>query len=121
MILHICPAADWAVVEKAAQYRPASLDEVGFVHCSDRGTVRLPANALYAGRDDLLLLEIDPVRLDVDVRWEPGVPAVDGAPWFPHVYGPIPVEAVAAVHPFPPEPDGRFELPETLRRPTVER
>ncbi len=35
-------------------------------------------------------------------------------PWFPHVYGPLPVAAVVGVHPFPPEPDGTFRLPASL-------
>lgn len=107
MILHICPRADWP----ADELRPASLDTEGFVHCSDPGTVHMPANRLFSGRDDLVLLEIDPTRLGVPVRWEPGSPPVPGGPWFPHVYGPIRAEAVVAVHDFPPNPDGTFALP----------
>ena len=50
-------------------------------------------------------------RLDVPVRWE----AVADSPlWFPHVHGPIPVEAVVEVHDFPPLPDGSFVLPEAV-------
>lgn len=114
MILHICPAADWAAVPEGQPYRAASLDDVGFVHCSDPGTVHLPATRLYPGRTDLLLLRIDPSRLDVPLRWEPGVPPVPDGPWFPHVYGAIPLDAVISVHRFPPEPDGSFRLPVEL-------
>ncbi|MEU6641389.1 DUF952 domain-containing protein [Saccharomonospora sp. NPDC046836] len=114
MLLHICPAADWAAVPDGGLYRPASLAEAGFVHCSDFGTVHLPATRLFRGRTDLLLLCVDPARLGVPVRWEPAVPPEPGAPWFPHVYGPIPATAVVAVHRFPPEPDGSFRLPAEL-------
>jgi uncharacterized protein (DUF952 family) len=117
VILHICPAADWSVTVDGEPYRAASLDEAGFVHCSDPGTVHLPANALFAGRDDLVLLEIDPGLLDVPLRWEPGEPAHPEGPWFPHVYGPIPRAAVVAVHRFPPRADGTFELPGPLAAP----
>lgn len=118
MILHICTESDWAAVPDGGPYRAASLDDVGFVHCSDPGTVHLPANTLYAGRRDLLLLRVDPSRLDVPVRWEPAVPPADGAPWFPHVYGPIPRSAVVSVHRFPPGDDGRFTLPAELAEPS---
>lgn len=114
MILHICPETDWAAVPDGGSYRAASLDDVGFVHCSDPGTVHLPASRLYPGRTDLLLLRIDPALLDAPVRWEPAVPPERGAPWFPHVYGPIPRSAVVSVHRFPPESDGSFRLPGEL-------
>ncbi|GHF58831.1 uncharacterized protein (DUF952 family) [Amycolatopsis bartoniae] len=110
MILHICAEADWT----GGEYRPSSLDTAGFVHCSDPGTTHLPANALYAGRTDLVLLEIDPARLGVPVRWEEGDPPHPAGIWFPHVYGPIRPEAVVAVHPFPPGPDGLFRLPDAV-------
>ncbi|PPK61749.1 DUF952 domain-containing protein [Actinokineospora auranticolor] len=107
MILHIRPAADWP----AAEVRP---DGPGFVHCADPGTVHMPANRLFAGRTDLLLLEIDTARLGVPVRWEPGDPPIPDGPWFPHVYGPIPAAAVVAVHAFPPRADGTFTLPDSV-------
>jgi uncharacterized protein (DUF952 family) len=36
---------------------------------------------------------------------------------FPHVYEPIPVAAVVAVHDYPPEPDGTFAPPRGLALP----
>jgi uncharacterized protein (DUF952 family) len=107
VILHICPRADWT----GGEYRPSSLDDAGFVHCSDPGTAHLPANARYAGRTDLVLLELDESRLGVPLRWEEGDPPHPAGIWFPHVYGPIRPEAVVRVHDFPPGPDGRFRLP----------
>jgi uncharacterized protein (DUF952 family) len=114
VILHICPRAGWAAVPAGGEYRAASLDDVGFIHCSERGTVHLPADRLYAGRTDLLLLEIDPALADAELRWEPADPPAPGMPWFPHLYGPLPHAAVVAVHPFPPGVDGSFRLPEAL-------
>ncbi|MDL5157238.1 DUF952 domain-containing protein [Actinomycetospora termitidis] len=116
MILHICTRSDWTAAGEALT--PPSLASEGFVHCSDPGTVALPATRLYAGREDLLLLEVDPSLVGVPVRWEPGVRAggvvETSGPWFPHVYGPLPVAAVVAVHEFPPDPDGSFHLPASL-------
>jgi uncharacterized protein (DUF952 family) len=110
MILHMCAAGDWTGTE----YRALSLGTEGFIHCSDPGTAHLPAAALFPGRTDLVLLEIDPARLDVPLRWEEGVPPHPAGVWFPHIYGPIRPEAVIAVHPFPPDPDGTFRLPTAL-------
>ncbi|MGH3439051.1 MAG: DUF952 domain-containing protein [Sciscionella sp.] len=111
MILHICGRADFDAT--GASYHAASLATEGFVHCSDPGTVHLPANRIFAGRTDLVLLQIDPRRLDVPLRWEPGLPEGPAGPWFPHIYGPIPAAAVVAVHDFP-ACDGTFRLPAAL-------
>ncbi|MPZ13220.1 MAG: DUF952 domain-containing protein [Chloroflexi bacterium] len=116
MIPHICSRADWAAARDRGFYAPESLDRVGFVHCSDPGTVHLPAATFHAGRTDLVLLEVDPGRLDAELRWEPSNRSDPSAPWFPHIYGPIPIGAIVGVHDFPPLPDGRFELPPALAR-----
>lgn len=41
VILHICGAADWAEAVEGGEYRAPSLDDVGFIHCSDFGTAHL--------------------------------------------------------------------------------
>ncbi|MGC0337975.1 uncharacterized protein (DUF952 family) [Streptomyces sp. SLBN-8D4] len=46
---------------------------------------------------DLVVLVIDPARLDVPLKYEAPAP---GAEEFPHVYGPIPVDAVVDVEPW---------------------
>jgi|SRR5699024_2866051 len=115
-VLHICPVGDWQCVPSGGRYRAGSLDEEGFVHCSDRGTVHLPANRWYQGRTDLVLLEIDIAGLET--RWEPPADSASRAgPWFPHVYEPIPVAAVVAVHEFQPGDGGLFRVPESLATP----
>ncbi|GLZ47621.1 glutathione S-transferase [Actinomycetospora sp. NBRC 106375] len=118
MILHLCTAAQLEAARADGARRPPSLDEVGFVHCSDPGTVHLPAGYLFPGRTDVVVLAVDTDRLaalGVAVRWEPGVGPQGGedprGPWFPHVYGPLPLDAVVAVHPLVPQPDGTFRPP----------
>lgn len=113
MILHMLGRDEWPA---RGEYRPESLDTEGFIHCSDFGTLHFPANALFKGRDDLVLLVIDPALLDAPVRWEQPVGEPD-APLFPHVYGTINESAVVAVLDFPPGPDGVFALPGELAAP----
>jgi uncharacterized protein (DUF952 family) len=108
MLVHICAADEWQAARRRGEHRPGSLGDVGFVHLSAPEQVHLPANRLYAGRTDLLLLHIDPDRLTAPVRWEPGVPSDPESMLFPHLYGPLPVAAVTSVTPYQPEPDGSF-------------
>ena len=48
------------------------------------------------------------VQVTAPVRWEPGVPTDPESMVFPHLYGPLPVEAVTRVTPYRPQPDGSF-------------
>jgi uncharacterized protein (DUF952 family) len=116
VILHICTRDEWALAAEEGAHRPASLASEGFVHCSDVGTVHLVGNARFAGRTDLVLLVVDPDQVGAPVRWEPGAD-LPGPPWFPHVYGPIPVHAVHTVLDWPTEPDGTFRPPAELTHP----
>jgi len=106
-IFHVAERAAWETARPAGRYevstRGVSLAEQGFVHCSTRAQVPGVLQLFYADLDDLVLLEIDPDRLGVPVRYEQG---------FPHVYGPIPVPAVVAVHPLTRGQDGHFVLPD---------
>lgn len=112
-LFHIALRADWEAALAAGRYevstRGRTLAEEGFIHCSLRHQVRGVADAWYADVDDLVLLVIDPGRLDVPVRFEPPEP---GAEAYPHIYGAVPVRAVCSVHPLTRGPDGGLPLPE---------
>jgi uncharacterized protein (DUF952 family) len=117
VILHFCPRAAWQAAGDV--YRADSLAAQGFIHCSTVDQLATPANALARGRTDLVVLEIDEARLTSPLVWEQGdPPEPDGSP-FPHVYGPIAVDAVVAVHDFPPGADGLFSVPSGLRTPAA--
>jgi uncharacterized protein (DUF952 family) len=92
----------------AGELRPPSLAEMGFVHLSTPQQVHLPANRLFAGRGDLVLLYLDPDLLGSPIRWEPGVSTDPDAMLFPHLYGPLPAGAVTRITPYRPGPDGSF-------------
>ena len=103
-LLHLIPAADWAT----AQARGTVYGDP-FVHLSTPEQVQLPADRLFAGRTDLLLLVVDPTGLDV--RYEPGLPSDPPDMRFPHAYGTVPTSAVVAVQPYHPRSDGTFPPP----------
>jgi uncharacterized protein (DUF952 family) len=108
VLLHLCGVDDWQAAVKSGEHRPVSLTDVGFVHLSTPAQVHLPANRLYSGRTDLVLLHIDPDRLSDPVLWEPGVPTDPESMLFPHLYGPLPAAAVIDVTPYLPAADGAF-------------
>lgn len=108
-ILHITTRTVWDAAQHAGEYCAASLDTEGFIHCSTPQQVLGPANAFYRGQHDLVLLVIDPAKLQADLRYE----AAD-ADLFPHLYGALNLDAVIDVLPFPPREDGMFALPPSL-------
>jgi uncharacterized protein (DUF952 family) len=107
VLVHLCGAGEWSRARGRGGIRP----EGPFLHLSTPEQVHLPANRLYRGRDDLVLLHIDPALLDSPVRWEPGVATDPESMLFPHLYGPLPVHAVINVTAYPPAPDGTFPGP----------
>ena len=111
MILHICPRDVWAAAEAAGTYEGDTLASQGYIHCSTEHQVQIPATALFRGRTDLLLLVIDESRLPVPITWEQGDPPAPDGRLFPHLYSPLPTDAVVAVHDYPPDADGSFSPP----------
>lgn len=103
LIVHICAKKDWQKSLQQGQYRHPSLAVEGFIHCSRPDQILQVANHYYPGEHDLLLLWIDPRRLSAELRWDPV-----GETNFPHVYGPLNLEAVQSVTEFPPDKDGVF-------------
>jgi uncharacterized protein (DUF952 family) len=108
VLVHLCSAEEWQDAQACGEHRPESLDTHGFIHLSAPDQVHLPANRLYAGRTDLVLLYLDAAALTAPVRWEPGVPSDPEAMLFPHLYGPLPTAAVTDTTAYLPGADGRF-------------
>jgi uncharacterized protein (DUF952 family) len=111
VILHISPRATWEEAVVAGVYAADSLATEGYIHCSTLAQVAGPANYLFRGRTDLVLLQIDESKLPVAVTWEDGSPPSPDGQLFPHVYAPIPVTAVVAVTDYRPDADGSFSTP----------
>ncbi len=107
-IFHITHRSSWEKALQKGFYEAASLHTEGFIHCSTLTQVTRVANFLYKGQADLVLLKIDPVRLEAPVRYEA---PENGEEKFPHIYGTLNANAVEGVLNFPPEPDGTFFLP----------
>lgn len=108
VLVHLCPSDEWSSARARGELRPESLASVGFIHLSTPQQAHLPANRLFRGRDDLVLLHIETDRLDAPIHWEPGVPTDPESMLFPHLYGALPVGAVINVTSYLPGADGIF-------------
>lgn len=108
-LYHLAIRDEWEeALTRGGPYRRStlgrSLADEGFIHCSFAHQVQATADRFYRGRDDLVLLEIDTARLVAEVRVEDLVGAGQA---FPHIYGPLPVEAVVRARDVPLDLDGR--------------
>ena len=116
MIFHITTRADWDEAQSKGEYIAESLATEGFIHCSTIAQVLPVANNFYKGQGGMILLTIEPTLLSSTLKWEapsggtppPGAPAGDP---FPHIYGPINLDAVVNVVDLLSNPDGTFNLP----------
>ena len=110
-IYHIALRTDWSAALAAGEYRVSTrgrtVEEEGFIHASTAGQVDGVANRFYADADaeDLLVLCIDPERLTAPLKYDP-VPGADEP--FPHIYGPLNVDAVTGTAELRRDADGRY-------------
>jgi uncharacterized protein (DUF952 family) len=102
-IVHLCSANAWHEAIQQGQYTAASLTKEGFIHFSRSDQILKVANQFYRTQPNLVLLWINPASLIAELRWE----AVDDDV-FPHLYGPLNLDAVLAVTPFSADSDGFF-------------
>ena len=104
-LYHLALAEEWRDARDRGTYRRStrgrSLEEVGFIHASGAHQLEGTFRRFYADAGEVLLLTIDPQRLTVPVRWEPVPPSGER---FPHIHGPLPLEAVLSAEPFAPVP-----------------
>ena len=116
MIIHITSRTAWDEAQKRGDYRTESLATEGFIHCSTVSQVLSVAENFYKGQRGLVLLAIVPTLLTSNLKWEPpsggtlppGVPQGDP---FPHIYGPINLEAVVKILDLEKDSKDTFILP----------
>ena len=112
MIYHLALQTDWShALDSGDDYSISTigrqLDEVGFIHCSFDHQVQRVADAFYRGRSDVVLLSIDEARLTSPIREEN---TEGGADRYPHIYGPLNVDAVASARPLATKSDGTLAI-----------
>ena len=107
VILHIVRREQWEKAKLEGVYRGDTLDSQGFIHCSTSKQIVKVANALFCAQKGLMLLYIDTTKVQSEIRYE----SAGSKELYPHIYGPLNIDAVIKVAPFEPVRNGRFKLP----------
>ncbi len=90
-IIHITDNKTWDEAQEKGIYEPDALSDIDFIHCCLADQVQAVLAKWFKDSADLVALEIDPARLSSEVVYEN---LEGGRELFPHVYGPINLDAV---------------------------
>ena len=113
LIVHIARKEDWVAAQEGDEYLPPEFADDGFIHASTPEQVAVPANEKYSGQDDLVLLWIDVVKMTTAVVYERNE---EGGDLYPHIRGPVNLDAVVSVNELKPWQPGGFVLPRAPAR-----
>jgi uncharacterized protein (DUF952 family) len=95
-IYHITSLSEWAAAKQAGFYTSPSLNEEGFIHCSEARQIAGVLDRYFKGKQDMVKLVIETGKLSSPIYfdWSPSIEDT-----FPHIYGPINLDAVEEVVP----------------------
>ncbi|MCH9673242.1 MAG: DUF952 domain-containing protein [Gammaproteobacteria bacterium] len=110
-LFHITDDRQWPCAGE--HYLPNTYSVDGFVHCSTAKQVLATAQRYFQGRDDLILLAINTTMIEADIRYEN---LIGGSELFPHIYGPIPCNAIESAEPLQRGADNEYLAPKMLHR-----
>jgi uncharacterized protein (DUF952 family) len=105
------PASLWREAERIGRLDGAPVDLAdGFIHFSTAEQLRETGDKHFRGQNDLFLVTVDTGLLHDALVYEPS----RGGALFPHLYAPLPLEAVASVEPLPMNADGSHVFPKSI-------
>lgn len=110
IIFHITKQEQWDKAKLEGIYSGDTLDSQGFIHCSTFHQIVKVANALYHAQKELLLFCIDAKRVQSEIKYESN----GSEEFFPHIYGPLNIDAVVKVVDFEPTKNGKFVIPKEI-------
>lgn len=104
MTLHLTTDDVWGAHQGQTHYRPERFDEEGFIHCTNGEANLIAVGNLYYRSDPrrFVVLDIDLSRVKVRAVYE------DEDSRFPHIYGPLDIEAVVRVRRIERSAEGSF-------------
>ena len=109
---HLAHLADWRAAQPVGEYRISTrgrtLDEEGFIHCSQTDTFRAVTPLFRNQMEPLVLLVIDTDKLKAPLKWE-GEPVK-----YPHIYAAFNRDAVTDVLPYRKNRDGEWIVNDEL-------
>ncbi len=113
LIYKIATRAEWDAAQALSRNEGSGDDaRDGFIHFSSPKQLAATAAKHFAGQSDLVLVAVDGEQLGERLRWEPS----RGGELFPHLYGPLSLEAVIGAADLRLDAGGRHEVAEALQR-----
>ncbi len=102
--LHLVPTESWDRQKSGPTYVPEAYDNDGFIHLTIGEANLMEVANRYYKQDarNYVVLELDKDRISAQVQFD------DDSGRYPHVYGPLNVDAVVSVRPVKREEDGTF-------------
>jgi len=111
LIYKVCTIAEWQDARAKGAFEGSRIDlEDGFVHFSTALQLRETVIRHFAGLRDLMLVEVKTDDLGKMLKWEQS----RGGDLFPHLYRPLPLEAVTREWPLPLGLDAQHQFPGDL-------
>ena len=94
IIYHLTTEPEWQQAKQKGFYDTASLAEEGFIHCSEERQIPGVLERYFKGKTHLVKLVIETDRLTSPIYydWSPSIEDT-----FPHIYGPVNLDAVQSV------------------------
>jgi len=93
-IYHICLPKEWIERSVNGFYHHPSLESEGFIHCSTSAQLNDTIERFFADDEKIIILQIGVSHLVPELKFELA-PTLNEL--FPHVYGPINIDAIMHV------------------------
>jgi uncharacterized protein (DUF952 family) len=110
-IVHMAHAEAWEEAQRTGSYTSDTLQTAGFIHLSRPeqllGVANSPNNP-FLKMTDLVLLYVDPTKLQAELRYE--IPEGEQED-YPHLYGALHTDAVVKSVLFTRQANGLYSLP----------
>lgn len=106
-VFHLVKQEEWKKQKKDGKYHPESLESEGYIHCSSGSQIQETANRRFKGEDDLMLIVINTTLISPELKYETDK---EHGKTYPHIYGPLNLDAVVDKITLAPENDGTFEI-----------
>ncbi|GEM72178.1 DUF952 domain-containing protein [Sphingomonas aquatilis] len=106
----VLTAEQMAALERDGSFAGAPVDLAdGYIHMSTAEQLTETVDKHFAGQTDLHVAAVDLGSFGASLKWEES----RGGQLFPHLYGPLPLEAVLGYGPLKRAEDGTVRLPIT--------
>ncbi len=110
VLYKIMSKQEWETAQAQGIYEGSEADQKdGFIHLSAAYQVRATAQKHFSGKADLVLIPVREENVGPSLKWE----VSRGGDLFPHVYGPLQLDAMGEAVPLPLE-NGVHQFPEGL-------